>query len=280
MIAPVPIRRFKKLILKIGVSYCFFLVTYGVVNADNTPIVFQSTDTPPYWSASLPNDGFGGTMFKLLSDMAGIPYSISYLPIKRFRNSKAIFMIGDPDLLIDQKPRAIFPFGVYHSAFFYYRSYHNRLELNKLNDLKGYKLGVLRGTLEDKASFTNNGIIVEEANSELSLLRMLVKGRIDLCILVVGTGEDAIRKFYPQERDAFAISVIPKLSRPLTVMIDLSATEGFSAAKRYQKVLTDTINSQKYHEILENHYGQNNIPADREDRLNRFIQQYSVTWGN
>lgn len=242
------------------------------------PVVFQSTDTPPYWSAQLPGNGLGGEFLQLLSDAAGVTYAIDYLPAKRFRQSVATYMLGDPDILTNQKHRAIFPIGIFHSAFFYYKPRHEVISFHGLRDLQGLTLGVLRGTIEDKEHFVRNGIKVEESDSVESLLRKLKKGRIDLCITVAGTGRYAVQQLFPGEWDNFVQAIIPGLDRPIAIMIDVDDAEGKKIAGRYRQVLDKTLHSKEYRAILEKFYGRNNIPADRQGQLDKFIRYYQSTW--
>lgn len=256
------------------------LVATGIARAESPPVVFQSTETPPFWSASLPENGLGGAMLHLLSADAGVPYSIEYLPVKRFRNSVATYIVGDPDILTNQVRRAVFPIGIFHSAFFYYKPHHDVIEFHNLKDLQGHTLGVLRGTLEDKDYFVSNGIKVEENDSVESLLRKLKKGRIDFCILVDVTGRYTIKQIFPQEQDDFVQAVIPGSVRPIAIMIDVDVPEGRAVAERYRRVLDKTLRSQKYHEILESYYGKNHIPGDRFEQLKKFEQYYAIDWDN
>lgn len=252
----------------------------GIAGADNKPIVFQSTDTPPYWSANLPDNGLGGAILKLVSEAAKVDYSIEYLPVKRFRKSLFPYIVGDPELLIHSKRRAIFPIGLFRAAFFYYKAKHDVIRLNSPKDLRGYTLGVLRGTLEDKDYFDKYGINVEESDTLESLLRKLKKGRIDFCILVRGTGEYTIQQLFPEETAAFAQTTIPGSFRPLAMMIDLSNPEGQAAAQRYRRVLERVLHSPEYRQIIENFYGKNNIPGDFFEQLNKFLKYYASTWDN
>jgi len=248
--------------------------------AENEAIVFESTETPPYWSAHLPDHGIGAAMLAVLSEAAGVRYSIEYLPVKRFRNSSSAYIVGDPDLLTQQKQRAILPFGVFHSSFFYYKPRHSKLELNSLEDLRGLTLGVLRGTLEDKSFFARQGINVEESDTAESLLKKLKRGRVDVCILVAGTGEYTINKIFPADTDSFVETIIPGLSRPIAIMIDVSEPEQKAIAQRYRNVLDKVIQSQQYHDVLEKFYGKNKVPGTRAEQLNKFIQYYASTWGD
>ncbi|MDD4929854.1 MAG: hypothetical protein PHP85_11305 [Gallionella sp.] len=264
------------LIGKISIRVISLYLLVNSVQAE--PVVFESTDTPPYWSATLPGDGLGGSILKLLSDAAGIEYTIAYLPVKRYRQSVAAYIVGDPDMLIDQRHRAIFPFGLFRSAFFYYKPQHDVIEFRTLRELRGHTLGVLRGTLEDKDYFVRNGIKVEESDSVESLIRKLRRGRIDFCILVEGTGRYAIAQLFPAEQNNFVRVTIAGSVRPIALMIDLDAPGGWENAQRYRQILVKTLHSQQYQRTVAAFYGMDGIPADRQAQLKKFIQYYENTW--
>jgi len=136
MIPAAPMTRGGKAAYRRAVLALLLLAAAGMARAENHPVVFQSTETPPFWSASLPENGLGGTILHLISDAAGVAYSIEYLPVKRFRHSLATYIVGDPDILINQKHRAIFPIGLFRSAFFYYKPHHEVIEFHSLRDLR------------------------------------------------------------------------------------------------------------------------------------------------
>lgn len=255
-----------------------WLAIPGGVRAEADPVVFQSTETPPFWSASLPDDGLGGALLHLVSEAAGIPHTIEYLPVARFRSSLAPYIVGDPDILRYKEHRAVFPLCIFRSAFFYYKPHHKVLEFRGIESLKGHSMGMLRGTLEDKDYFIRHGVNIEESDSNESLLKMLHKGRIDVAIMVDIVGAYTIKQLFPSERGAFAQVVIPGSARPIAVMIDLSAPEGRAIAERYRQVIGKTLHSQKHREILERHLGAGNIPGDTFDLLDRFTEFYKTTW--
>lgn len=260
--------------------FSVLLATAGLSRAEDNPVVFQSTDTPPYWSASLPENGLGGAMLHLVSAAAGVQYSIEYVPVKRFRHSLAPYIVGDPDLLISPKRLAIFPIGVFHSAFFYYKPHHDAIDFHGLRSLQGYTLGALRGTLDDQDYFVRNGLKVEESDSVVSLLKKLQKGRIDFCILILGAGRYAIQENFPEDRDKFVQAIIPGSARPIAIMIDIAVPEGKAVAQRYRQALGKTLRSREYRDILEEYYGKNKIPGDSFEELHRFERQYANTWGD
>lgn len=253
-------------------------VITGSARAENTPIIFHSTDTPPLWSALLPENGAGGAILHLLSEAAGVKYTIEYLPVKRFRQSDATYLVGTPDILTGTHRRAIFPIGVFYAAIFSYKPRHDVNSFPGLSAMQGRTLGVLRGTLENKEYFVKNHINVEESDSVESLLRKLRKGRLDFCILVEATGRYMIRQLFPQEQDDFALRALPGSERPLAIMIDIEVPEGRTVAALYRQVLEKTVHSSEYAEILGRYFGAQVNPEYRIQNLDKFIQVYVSTW--
>lgn len=258
------------------VGFALFLSTVTGFSQAEPVIQFQSTITPPIWSPALPDNGIGGAILQMLSRAANIPYQIEYLPVKRFRQSSATYLLGDPDILVTQKNYAVLPIMLFHSAFFFYLPHHQPIAVHNLKSLKGHTLGVLRGTVEDKSYFSRRGIYVEENDSIESLLRKLKKGRIDLCILVETSGQYAIEKLFPQEQQKFVSVVIPKSERPVALIIDQDLPEAKTLASRYHQVLHQTLNSPKYREIVERYYGKNNLPHEWFEKMNKFESIYAT----
>jgi polar amino acid transport system substrate-binding protein len=253
----------------------FGLTVAGATTEAPPAIVFQSTDTPPFWSPKLPNNGVGGAILQLLSANAGIPYAINYLPVARFRQSKAPYIVGDPDILLDKKPRAILPMALFNSAFFFYQPQGAVAPLRSLRDLQGHTLGVLRGTLEENDYFIAHGVKVEESDSLESLLRKLKRGRIDACIMVSAAGWHLIRQMFPADQHQFTDTVIPGSERPIALLIDISQPEGRAVAQRYRQVLHKTLHSATYRDIVKNASGESHIPSGRDKHLQRLEHDYA-----
>ena len=262
-------------VISIGVALWWALPVHAQA------VVFRSTETPPYWSATLPNNGFGGSLLRLVSAHAGVNYQIEYQPVKRFSDRAATYIVGDPDLLnarIQGQQRAIFPIGIFRSAFFFYSPHHAVIDIRSMRDMSGHTLGVLRGSIADKPAFVRHGIKVEESDSVDSLLKKLKKGRVDFCILVAGSGRHAVQRLFPNEQDNFPHVIIPGLTRPLAIMIDAQSPEAKSIAKRYRQVLKSALHSPQYQAIVADFYEQDGIPPDWDAQLESFVKQYANTW--
>lgn len=249
----------------------------GAVRAAE-PVTFVSTVTPPFWSPDMQDDGWAGSMLKLLSDTAGVRYQIRYLPVKRFRASEEPFIVGDPNILQQVGQRAIFPISVFRSKIFTLASRHEPGHDLTLAQMRGHTLGVMRGTLEDKAAFAAQGIRIEESDSAWSLLHKLERGRVDYAIMVYEAGLHAIRELFPQREQEFVGVPVRGTVRPIAVMIDLGHPGGMDIARRYQRVLGKVLNSPDHHALLEATFGTSEVPTSFTDELNSFVEFYSVTW--
>lgn len=249
------------------------------VRGEGGSIVFQSTETPPCWSAAMPGGGMGGEILRLLSDAAAVTYSMNYLPITRFRTTSSPFLVGDPGILTTERHLAVFPIGVFHSAYFYYRPHHPTLEIRSMKDLSGRTIGVMRGTLEDMNVFARHRIRVEEGDSTETLLRMLKKGRIDVAVLVDLAGGHLVREMFPEEQDDFVQIVVQGSARPIAVMIDLSVPEGKIIAQRYRQVLRKTIQSHEYQDIVRKYYGTSVAAGKVQETVERLVAFYGNSWG-
>lgn len=259
----------------LSLALALLILLPGISRGENDLVVFQSTETPPIWSSSLPEHGMGGAILSLLSEAAGVQYSINYLPVKRFRNSRATFIVGDPDILDYQERRAIFPIGIFRSAFFYYKPHHDVIPIQGLKELQGHTLGVLRGTIENKEAFLSNDIKVEESDSAVSLLNKLERGRIDFAIMVRVSGLYEIKQLFPDKVGDFASVLIPRTERPMAVMINLDDPQGKEVAQRYRQVLKQTLHSRQYHAIIKQFYG---AGEETRNHLERFVEFYESTW--
>lgn len=260
----------------LAASLLMLAMTQNVQGEDDT-IVFESTETAPFWSETMPGGGMGGEILRLLSEQAGLKYSINYLPIKRFRASSAPYIVGDPGILTTDRHRLVIPIAIFHSAYFYYRPHHDAINIRSLDDLSGHTIGVLRGTIEGREQMLQRQIKLEEADSNESLVRMLKKGRIDVAILVDLAGQHLIETEFPHEQDNFVLHVIPRSVRPLAIMVDQDTANGKDISLRYLQVLHKVQHTQRYHQILQKYYGQDAAAQQAHQELSRLQDYYEST---
>nr|WP_320042477.1 transporter substrate-binding domain-containing protein [uncultured Desulfobacter sp.] len=256
------------------VLYIMFGALFPVL-ADEQIVEFNSSEAPPFWCTSLPDDGMGGEVLHAISKEIGVKSVIKISPLKRARRNLTSNHVGTPEMLAPQDFCAIIPIAVCRLAFFYYKPHHEKeMTYRGLDDIKGYALGVIRGALDDVSFFEKKGIKVVKLNSEDSMIKMLKNGRIDLCSMLKLSGIYTINKMFPDDAENFLNFEIKGTATPVTVMIDKYFPGGKELGEKYTNGLKMIIENGKYIEILEKYYGRGKIPHDWFMQLEKFNHIY------
>jgi polar amino acid transport system substrate-binding protein len=244
--------------------------------AEGAPTVeFGSSETPPFWSAQLPENGMGGEMLNTISSRIGLESKIVFYPTKRLIEMKTGNHLGDPEHWPDQDFVAVIPIATFRSSFYYYRPNHDReIVFTGLNDLRGYTIGVIKRSIENLAFFESNGIRIEESYKQESLFKKLRLGRIDLCGMVDLSGILIIRKLFPDEAELFRRIPLPRSVSAISIMIDADYPDAVEIANKYKAGLEAILSDGTYLSILEKYYGRENVPKDWFVQLLRFHNRY------
>lgn len=246
--------------------------------ADEIIVTFGSSKNPPFWSETLPQDGMCGEILHAISREIDIQSVIEYLPMARVYDKYTGNAVGNPDFFLPyHEYAAIIPIAFYRSAIFYYKPRQQKeIIFNRLADLRGYVIGVEKGTITDKSYFDRAGIRFEESYSREALFRKLKLGRIDLCIEIDLSGQLALKRLFPKEDHHFERLAIPGSDNPITIMIDKNFPNGEKLVRNYREGLRIIMENGKYRDILEKYYGKGNIPEDWSKLLDRYENMYRI----
>lgn len=239
---------------------------------------FGSSETPPFWSQTLFLDGMCGEILHEISKEIDVKSVIEYKPLTRLIDGVGYNLLGNPEFFLPHHEFvAIIPIAVYRSVFFYYQPHHKKkITFERIEDLKGYSVGVMKGSLANKPFFNRVGIKFEESYSKDSLFKKLELGRIDLSIDIDLSGLLAIKRLFPEKASSFARLEIPRSITPITIMIDSNYPNGRQLGKKYKKGFKTIIKMGKYHKILAKYYGRENIPGDWFNLLDRYQLMYDT----
>jgi len=234
-----------------------------------------SSETPPFWSANLANDGMCGEILHAISANSGITSKIVFYPTKRLIRMKTGNHVGDPEHWPDQKFEAVIPIATFCSSFYYYKPNHEKAIVFKdLGDLKGFTIGVIKRSIEDTSFFESRGIRIEESYKQESLFKKLKLGRIDLCGMVDLSGIVILNSLFPDEKGNFARIPLPRSVSAICIMIDADYPNAKQIADQYRAGLDTVVANGTYRSILQKYYGPNNVPKDWFVQLLRFRAQY------
>lgn len=239
---------------------------------------FTSTESPPVWSEKLPGNGLGGELLKALAEEAHVRARIHYLPLKRYEKLNRDNRLGNPYYFLGQEFTAVIPILATKSVFCFYQPHHPQgLTFERLADLQGKTLGVIRGTLEDKNEFSQFGITVEENTSLDALFKKLRAGRVDLILVLDIVAHAYVDKLFPDENTLFRQIEVPGGSTPIALMLASSTPDARQVADKLRLALDRIMANGVYLGILKKYYADNQFPKDWQQTLRSQLAQFRQT---
>ena len=239
-------------------------------------VVFDANESKPYWSQSMKDGGMCGEIVYAAARAVGIKASISFEPLQRMIEDDSNNDLGNPEFFVrNQEFSAIIPIALYHTAIFYYRPNHgHHAKVHSINDLRGHKIGVLKGTLVDRSALERGGVVFEESYSQASLFKKLRKGRLDLVIELDLVGMSIIKELFPDEYDNFAADTIEKSGLPIAIMISKKQPNAEMIGEALKEGMRKIRASGEYNTITEKYFG-SWLPDVFLRDLDRFAALYS-----
>lgn len=239
-------------------------------------IKFDANESPPFWSKSMVGNGMCGEILSAISNIVDLDSQIKFSPLKRLIEDEGNNDLGNPNFYMGtQSFAAIVPIAIYHTEFIYYSPLNN-ITINKLSDLKGYKIGALKGTLANRSYFEKAGVLFETSYSQDSLIKKMKIGRIDLSLIIGLVGETSIKKLYPNEIEKFVSIEIAGSKSPIAIMISEEQPNAEDIGKQIRAGLEAIIKNGSYQKILEKYYGVGKMPKNWLDDLKYFQQLYTI----
>lgn len=240
-------------------------------------IVLEANESPPYWSKSLPGGGLGSELVQAVSEAAGLQTRIDFVPLSRMIEDRANNDLGNPDFYMAQQEfAAIIPIALSEAAIFYYRPRHGPPpKINSFDDLKQYKIGVLKGTLIDWRTFEQMGLHFESSYAQSSLFKKLKLGRVDLVFEIDLVGQQILAQLFPGQKNDFVRQPLPNSISPIAIMIDAEYPQANEIAAQYRKGLAAIIANGRYRQIAEKYYPDGQLPPGWFAHLQRFQQLYA-----
>jgi polar amino acid transport system substrate-binding protein len=263
------------------VSVCVFIFSFGLaflpLNSLAAPITFGANESPPYWSKTLAGNGMCGEILHAISAASGLQSEIVFAPLERLINDNTNNDLGNPVFYMEtQNFAAIIPIAIYKVNFIYYQPRHKQeIIINRLEDLKGYKIGILKGTLADRSYFSRAGIDFETSYYQDSLIKKMKLGRIDLSLEIDLVAHASIKKIFPNEASNFKFIEVDNANSPIAIMIAEDYPNAKEIGDKFRAGLKTIINNGVYHMILEKFYGADKVPVNWHKDLEKFNQLYS-----
>jgi polar amino acid transport system substrate-binding protein len=197
-------------------------------------LTLASTDYPPYFDHALPEDGTVAALAHAAFKAAGYDITLVFLPWARLMldlergkhdGVVAVWYKAERESFL-----ALSDPVVQTNIGFYGRS-NARIDVSKLEKLKGQRIGTVRG-YANPPNFDAAALRTEEVTNDIANLRKLDKARIDLALVDKALARHLIKQEWPAGNDGLVWIDPPVQTMPLFIGISRSNPN-------YRKILSD-----------------------------------------
>lgn len=215
----------------------FIIILFSIinVNASKKTINLATLNWPPYVKEKPENDGFIIEIVTEAFNKVGYKVKITFMPWKRVLKSvkEGKFDALFPSYYSEYRAKTYalsLPIG--NGPIVIYKRVGEKISFSNLSDLKPYPIAVVRGYINtkefDEADFLNK----VESDNDISSLKMLYKGLVDLAVIDKYTAEYILTESLLEAKGKLESLANPLEEKPLYL--------GFSKKiPNYQKFLND-----------------------------------------
>ena len=256
---------------------CYLALLLSLCVAEADVVTLEANESSPYWSSVLPGGGLGSELVQAISTAAGITTHINFAPLSRMIEDRNNNDLGNPEFYIGkQEFAAIIPIAVSQTSIFYYRpNFPKPVRIVSFDDLKHYRIGVLKGTLIERHAFESIGLHFESSYAQASLFKKLKAGRLDLVFEIDLVGQHMIKSVFPEHMSDFVRLPLPHSASPIAIMLDAEYPDVDAIATQYREGLKAIIADGRYQQIVEKYYPDGQLPVDWFANLQRFQELYA-----
>lgn len=134
------------------------------------------------------------------------------------------------------------------TKFFYYDK-ERPYPYETLKDLRSYKIAGVKGYFYEQ-DFRNNKLDVSYTSDELSALKRLAAGRVDLMPMNELVGWALIRKHFPEQADKFGTLEKPYDTNELMLIVSKDFPDGETLLQQFNEALRQVKQTDAYREIF------------------------------
>jgi polar amino acid transport system substrate-binding protein len=185
---------------KLLAAILVYLIYSLPVVANENKVVLAYVDYPPYYGKSLENGGPITEIIVQAYNKVGYGVKLEFVPWAR---GLAGAKEGTFDGLFtawyrkDREQWFVFSAPLPPNEIVFYKRKEDNIKFNSFDDLKSYKIGVVRG-YSNPHGFKEANLGIEEVTTDMQNLVKLAKNRIDLALMDKALGQYIIRTEIPE----------------------------------------------------------------------------------
>lgn len=253
-------------IVVLGILLAVFSCAVSFTVSAEEKVAVTAFNYPPYMDESLPGKGLFCELVYEAYKAAGCEASFRFYPLKRSTDyvaeGRELAQLGTEWNFPEESRKDIHPVPLffYRKMGFYLKDRFKEIKFKTLNDLKGYRLGVILGSSDSAILMKNKDLQVEQVSTMEQMFKKLYAGRNDIVFAPELSALSFIKANYPNEIDRCAVTD--------DVLQDLLGQVVFSKKYpdygkylvKFQEGLNIIKNNGKYLKVFEIYYGAGKVP--------------------
>lgn len=255
-------------IVKLSIILAAFSYTVSFTVSAQEKVTISAFDYPPYMDESLTEKGLFCELAHEAYKAVGYEASFKFYPLKRSTmlviNGKELAQLGTewnfPERSRKKDIHAI-PMFYYRVIGFHLKDKFEEIRFKTLKDLRGYRLGVIRGSSDSIILKSDKELNVEEVNTmKLMFNKLYLADRQDIVFTVELSGLKYIEKNYPNEKDRWVMTQ----DAVQGLMAQILFSKKYPNYKKYMEKFKEGLNiireNGNYLRIFEKYYGSGKVP--------------------
>lgn len=250
--------------IMLAVFSCEF--TSSTVSAEEK-ITISAFDYPPYMDESRPEKGLFCELAYEAYKAVGYEASFKFYPLKRstmyVMEGRELAQLGTewnfPEESRKKDIHAL-PMFYYRVVGFYLKDRFREIKFKTLKDLRGYSIGVIRGSSDSAILMKDKELKVEEVNRMEQLFKKLYANRNDIVTTVELSGLAYLSENYPNEKDRCAMTedAVQGLIGQIVFSNKYPNSQKYTDA--FKEGLSLIRENGNYMKVFEKYYGAGKVP--------------------
>ncbi len=244
--------KFKVLMM---LTFLFILGISGLTAADKV-ITLTTLDWEPYIGQSMPGQGYIAEVVKEAFTRVGYKVNIKFLPWARAVNEAETGSADGlfPEYMGDER-KALFLYSeaMPGGPLGFYKKKSSAISYKTLNDLKPYKIGVVRDYINTAEFDAAKYLKKDEADSDEINIKKLINGRVDLVVIDRLVGDYLITQKFPENKAQLEFVNPPLELKPLYIVFSKKAPNYQTKLEDFNKGLKEITKDGTLKKILTKH---------------------------
>lgn len=230
-------------------------------------VVITAFNYPPYMDEALPTKGLFCELAHEAYRAAGVDVSFKFFPLKRsteyVKRGQEMAQLGTVWNFPEASRKDLYPVPMffYRVVGFHLKDRFEEIHFKSLEDLRGYRLGVIAGSSDEAILKKDKQLKVEAVSSMAQMFEKLyLTNRQDIVFTVELSGLSFIRKHYPGDVERWVMTQDAVQGLRGDIVFSKDYPDVAKHIARFKAGFSKIRENGTYQRVFEKYYGRGKVP--------------------